>query len=552
MARLPFLLAPAALVLSASLSAQVPPPPPLLPPPLPAANPGTPARINLGKVLFWDEQLSSTRSVACGTCHIPSAGGGDPRTLLGDGALHPGPDGVFGSPDDVLGSPGVPASAASGHYLGSDSFGLGLQVTGRKAPSSINAAYAPLLFWDGRAGGQFVDPDTGVTIIPAGGALENQALGPLVSDVEMAHSGRTLDDVVARVAASEPLALSPSLPAALSTWIAGRSYAELFAEAFGDGAVTAARIGLATASYERTLFSNQTPFDALGAGVPGSLTPQEQAGRQVFNASGCAICHGGSLMSDNQFHYIGVRPVLEDLGRFVVSGNPPDRGAMRTPSLRNVELRAPYMHGGQLASLEEVIDFYDRGGDFNAPNKAPAVQPLNLSLQQKANLRAFLGRPLTDPRVSAGTAPFDRPRLASESGLLPTAYGSASAGSAGVAPRSVAWEPPHHDNDQLTLALEHGLGGAPTWLGVDPAASAGVPVRGVLSWLSFGPSSHLLFVGSLSGTGAGQGFTSVVFGQGPGAAAVGLQVFSQWFLVDAGAAGGGGISASEGLEFTVF
>src|SRR4029079_11777880 len=111
--------------------------------------------------------------------------------------------------------------------------------------------------------------------------------------------------------------------------------------------------------------------------------------------------------TNDTFQYIGVRPQADDLGRFNVTNNPGDRGRMKVPSLRNVELRAPYFHNGEMATLEEVVDFYDRGGDFDAPNKNPAIAPIGLSSTQKAALVAFLRRPLTDPRITAGTAPFD-------------------------------------------------------------------------------------------------------------------------------------------------
>ena len=112
---------------------------PETPPPAPPGNPVTPAKAQLGKVLFWDEQLSSTRTVSCGTCHIPAAGGDDPRSASGPLAVHPGPDGVFGGPDDVFGSPGVPLNQADGSYSWQASFGLLPQVTPRRTVSSLNA-----------------------------------------------------------------------------------------------------------------------------------------------------------------------------------------------------------------------------------------------------------------------------------------------------------------------------------------------------------------------------------------------------------------------------
>ena len=260
-----------------------------------------------------------------------------------------------------------------------------------------------------------VDPETLAVVLAAGAALEAQALVPILNSTEMGHVAREWSEVSARLAAAEPLALAHDLPAGLNDGVGGRTYPELFALAFGTPEITASRIAMAIASYERTLVSNQTPLDvALSGGAP--LTPLEQQGRGIFANRNCVACHGGALLSDDNFHYTGVRPVQEDLGRFAETGANVDRGAMRTPSLRNVALRAPYMHNGEFTTLSDVIDFYDRGGDFDAPNKSPLIVPLNLTPQEKAALLAFLSRPLTDPRAAGETAPFDRPGLYSESG----------------------------------------------------------------------------------------------------------------------------------------
>ena len=121
-------------------------------PPVPAENPITPDRAVLGKILFWDEQLSSDNTMACGTCHITGAAGTDP--IL---APHPGPDGMAGTPDDMRTSFGVIRADASDDYLPDGVFGLTRQMTGRSAPPAILAMYAPETFWDGRAGGEFFE-----------------------------------------------------------------------------------------------------------------------------------------------------------------------------------------------------------------------------------------------------------------------------------------------------------------------------------------------------------------------------------------------------------
>ena len=120
---------------------------------------------------------------------------------------------------------------------------------------------------------------------------------------------------------------------------------------------------MAIATFERTVYSDRTPFDAAVSQI-APLTPAETRGQGVFNASRCNVCHAGTLFTDNAFHNIGVRPQNEDQGRFAVTGNANDLGEFRTPSLRNVSLRGPYFHNGSKATLTDVVEFYNRGGDF--------------------------------------------------------------------------------------------------------------------------------------------------------------------------------------------
>lgn len=550
---------------AATAIAQGPPPPP--PPPIPPPGPGpvpvpTPPqnpisvdKAALGKVLFWDEQLSSTGTTACGTCHIPAAGGADPRAI--DplfGSIHPGLDGLIGTPDDVHASPGVPRSAADGHYVFDANFGLGLQVTSRKAPSAINAAASPRLFWDGRAEGPFADAVTGALLIPLGGALENQALAPPISDGEMAHENRDWSEVLQRLAASTPLDLASDVPVALEQWIAGRSYGDLFAAAFGDSTLTSGRVAMAIATYERTLVSDQTPDDSFRNGTPSALTPLEAQGRQLFYGPiGCGNCHSGVYFSDNLFHYIGVRPQGEDLGRFGVTGQMVDRGAMRTPGLRNVGLRAPYFHNGSAQTLEEVVAFYNRGGDFNAPNKHPLIRPLGLTLQQQSAIVAYLRNGLTDGRVEQELPPFDRVTLFSEDPLLAaTTYGTATLGSGSIAPRMICYEPPSIGNPNFTLAVDRALGGARAMLMVaNRNAPGGLPFGGALSYVSTDSGRQRLFqAGRLDGLGNGQGFGSLSLSLPTASAFEGVELYAQWFVLDPGAAGG--VAASEAVRFTLY
>ena len=517
-------------------------PPPLGPPPVPINGAVTPAKALLGKTLFWDEQLSSSRTVACGSCHQAAAGGSDPRSLPGTPrATHPGFDTIAGTADDATGSPGIVARDATGALQGSAAFGLHEQVTPRLAPSHINAAYAPWLFWDGRAPGPFFDPDNADLLFFTGAALENQASGPPLSGVEMAHAGREWGDVTARIIAALPLALATALPPDLAASLAGRSYPELFAQAFGTSEVTASRIAMAIGSYERTLFSNHSPFDSLLTEAT-TLTENETIGFQLFQMN-CAGCHSGALLTDQAFHYLGVRPAAEDSGRFAVSHDPNDLGAFRTPSLRNVALRPAFMHDGRFSTLEQVVEFYDRGGDFDAPNKDPRIVPLGLSGAERAQLVAFLTRPLTDPRVGAAASPFDQPALFSSSGLVPRVLAGGVSGSSGQPPTPLALEPAIAGNPTFSVGVYAALGGAPAVLVVDdaiPPVGAGIPATG-----SFARTAI-----ALDGSGASGGHGSVTLQIPSAATQYGRMLYARWYVVDAAAAGG--VAASAPFRFTLF
>lgn len=517
---------------------------PLEPPPVPAGNQVTAIKVFLGKALFWDEQLSSTKTVSCGSCHQAGKGGSDPRSVVGNAlSTNPGLDNVVGTPDDVFGSPGVPLNNADGTYGMSNIYGMKAQVTGRKSQSYINAGYPNLLFWDGRATGVFRDPITNAIVLNGGGALESQVLGPPVSSAEMAHSGRNWNDVASRVFVSKPLALSPTVPTGLQSWINGRSYAELFTEAFGTPDVTPTRIALAIATYERSLYSDRTPFDESVAQI-STLTATEQRGRGLFNQIQCNVCHAGNLFTDNAFHYIGLRPQNEDTGRFQVTNNPGNLGEFRTPSLRNVELRAPYMHNGRFATLEDVVEFYNRGGDFTAPNlNQNLIRPRNLTAGQKADLVAFLKRPLTDSRVAGGAFPFDRPQLYSESNRVPILTGVGRAGSGGSVPQVTAIEPPIVGNQSFTVGVSNALGSAQAVLVIDSndtGAGTTIPSTGSFARVTV----------NLSGSGNGNGFGSVSLVIPNNPALVGRTFFGRWYITDAGAANG--FSVSQAFRFTVF
>jgi cytochrome c peroxidase len=510
------------------------------PPPAPAGNPLTAAKIELGKVLFWDEQLSSTNTVACGTCHRANSGGADPRIT----GWNPGPDGIAGNGDDIRGTIGVPLNNADGLYAYSQAFGMSPQVTGRTSTSHINAAYSPLLFWDGRATGQFRDPVTNQVLLNAGAALESQAAGPPANDVEMGHVGANWPAIAAKIASVKPLVLSPSVPTALANWIGGRTYPELFEEAFGSSSVTPARIIFAIASYERSLFSDQTPFDLDAAGI-APLTAAETRGRNLFisPAIACNTCHAGNRFTDNNFHYIGVRPDTDDIGREAVTGMPNDRGAFRTPSLRNLGLRRSFFHNGRFTTVGEVVDFYSRGGDFDANNKPNLIVPRNFTPGQRADLIAFLTRPLIDPRVQNETGPFERPALYSESNRVPQIVGSGRSGSGGVEPVIHAISPPIVGNQNFVVSVSGGLGGAQAFLVIDtndPGVGTSIPAAGSLAKVS----------STLNASGAGNGWTSVSVPIPDLAGLPGQTFYARWYVVDPQAANG--FAVSKAARFTIF
>jgi cytochrome c peroxidase len=514
----------------------------LQPPIPPPGNAVTAAKAYLGKALFWDEQLSSTKTVACGTCHRPGKGGSDPRTSAS--TRNPGYDNTFGTADDVFGSPGVPVNYQNGNYGWSTIFGMDLQVTGRKSPSYLNAGYAREgLFWDGRATDEFRDPITNTVVLLNRAALESQSAGPPVSAAEMGHTGRDWTQVAARVAVSRPLVLAQDIPSGLSAWIDGRTYPELFEEAFGTPDVTPSRIAMAIATHERTLFSDRTPLDRWSEGIE-QLQPAENEGLNLFLELSCNVCHGGPLLTDNRFHNIGVRLAVEDRGRGVVTGNTDHDGQFKTPNLRNVELHGPYMHNGRFATLDDVVEFYNRGGDFpDQPNVDSIMRPLNLTATQKLQMAAFMKRPLTDQRVANELPPFDRPKLYTETNRVPVVSGTGRAGAGGHTPNPIALEPPIVGNPSFTVAVSSALGASPAVLVInstDPGVATTIPSSGSFARVEV----------MLAGSGPGNGIGSVNLSIPNNAALVGQTFYGRWYVTDANAANG--FSVSRLFQFTVF
>jgi cytochrome c peroxidase len=510
----------------------------ILPPvPVPAGNPITENKRVLGKMLFWDEQLSSHNTVSCGTCHSPATGGSEPRI-----ARHPGQDGLLNTGDDIFGSPGVVKADGNLDYQRDALFGVNAQITERWAPTFINAAFAPVLFWDGRATGQFRDPVTNAVVLNANAALESQAVGPVLNSVEMAHPNYTWSEVTAKLARVNPMDLATNIPADVSAVLASRpTYSQLFQAAFGDGQITASRIAMAIATYQRTLISNQTPFDAFRAGNSNALTAAQQRGLNAFQAPGsrCNVCHNvnNELFTDQTFRNIGLRPPAEDLGRQVVTGNPNDRGRFRVPTLRNVGLRNRFMHNGQFNTLAQVINFYDNEG---APqfldNQDPAIAGINIPEAAEVDIADFLANGLTDPRVRNQTFPFDRPALFTDrAGAAPSLVGGGVPGTGNVIPIMVAITPPMVGNLEFQLGVDRVPANATARLGL----SAQPPVNGRIV-----PERYLDGVNANS-----TGTATVKWPLRPGTVSGGEVLFAQWFIVDSNAVGGQSLSQVVRIPF---
>jgi cytochrome c peroxidase len=232
---------------------------------------------------------------------------------------------------------------------------------GRRSPTILNSAWAEAFMWDGRFE-----------------TLEEQALGPIQSGVEMNMS---------------MVDLLPKLQAIAE-------YREMFAEAFGGPEITAEKIAMAIATYERTVVSGTAPFDRWIAGDEGAISESAKRGFVVFNEKGnCAACHSDWRFTDDSFHDIGLPGT--DIGRGKQLPNVPKmQYAFKTPVLRNIDRRAPYMHDGSVPTLEAVIEHYNTGG-VSRPSLSDEMKPLGLTEQEKADLLAFL-RTLTseDPPVA--------------------------------------------------------------------------------------------------------------------------------------------------------
>ncbi|MCA8995994.1 MAG: c-type cytochrome [Planctomycetaceae bacterium] len=238
---------------------------------------------------------------------------------------------------------------------------------GRNSPTVINTAYQYFQFWDGRAG-----------------SLEEQALGPIQNPIEM---NMKLDDVVARLNKI-------------------KGYRKQFQEVFGTD-VTEEGIAKAIAAYERTILSGNAPYDQYKSGNKDALSPEAERGMKLFfGKAHCSACHAGPNFTDNGFHNIGVGMDAEkpDPGRFAISNLGGDTGSFKTPTLREIARTAPYMHDGSMATLEEVIEHYNKGG-IDSPYLDEEIFPLKLTEQEQQDLITFLKEGLSSPDYPNHEAP---------------------------------------------------------------------------------------------------------------------------------------------------
>jgi cytochrome c peroxidase len=320
---------------------------------VPLSNPMTKAKVELGKQLYFDPRISKDDTVSCATCHNPDKGWTD----------------------------NLPTS-----------IGIKGQVGDRNSPTVLNTVYGRSMFWDGRAP-----------------SLEGQAQGPVQNKIEMGD--QTYKEIIERLR---------TIP----------GYVDQFKRVFGTD-VTLDGLSKAIAAFERTALSGNSAFDRYNARVEDvepafkALTESAKRGMVLFGLglreddeakariekavvlrkAMCTSCHPGSYFTDDQFHNLGVgwqeeKKTFADLGRFVItpvgSKYNAEIGAFKTPTLRDVTRTAPYMHDGSETTLEQVVEFYDKGGVRN-PHLDREMKPLKLTKEEKADLVEFLKALTGDP-----------------------------------------------------------------------------------------------------------------------------------------------------------
>lgn len=308
--------------------------------PLPEGKPPAPAMVALGRQLFFDNRLAGDWGVSCASCHNPAQGFGDGKAL-------------------------------SAGYTSMEYF--------RNSPTLINMRHRVRLMWDGRLDGA----DAGT------------AVRDMVTEAHFMNAdGRIVQERLKQIP----------------------EYVKLWQDAFGKGSDPyGPRMFNAIGAFLQTLESKNAPFDRFAKGDEGALSDEAKLGLRVFNGKAqCVQCHNGPIGSDGKFHRLGVPEhpdVLKnplrtitmlrhystsgmpnymaartDVGHYAISKDPKDIGRFQTPSLRELKYTAPYMHNGVFGTLDEVVDFYDRGGG----GKGTDLKPLGLTAQEKKALVAFL------------------------------------------------------------------------------------------------------------------------------------------------------------------
>jgi cytochrome c peroxidase len=299
----------------------------------------TPAKVELGRLLFFDPILSATRDVACATCHHPQHGWADARpTPLGVHSSGVGPQRKLTKNAEFMplrrNTPSI----------------LNVAFNGIESGKPFDPSQSPM-FWDNRVQ-----------------SLEAQALAPIRQREEMRGDVCTETEAV---------------PAMIERLKAIPEYVKLFQDE-----ITAERVSQAIAAYERTLITPDSPFDRFMRGDKTAMSREQQHGMEVFQKAGCALCHNGPMLSDFKLHAIGL------------TDSATQRHEFRTPTLRNLKHTAPYFHHGGNLTLEEVLFFYDRlmdqaaetfdGGDTSLPPLDPLLRKMNMLPEDHEPLAAFL------------------------------------------------------------------------------------------------------------------------------------------------------------------
>lgn len=326
-------------------------------------NPLTRAKVELGRQLYFDTRLSSDNSVSCASCHHPDEG-----------------------------------------FARHTQFGIGVdgQEGGRNSPVSYNRILSSAQFWDGRAG-----------------SLEEQAVGPIANPIEMANTHE------------KAVATLKEIP----------GYVLQFDAVFGKGQVNMDNVGKAIAAFERVLVTGPSAYDyneafkrfanldedileslrednpevfaryqeAKRAAAANPMSESALRGQELFFSKtvNCSACHVGANLADEKYHNLGIGmdSKTPDLGRFAVTNEAKDKGAFKTPTIRNVASTAPYMHDGSLKTLEEVVEHYNKGGTKNEW-LSDKMRPLKLTDQNKKDLVNFMKACTGSfPRVERGRLP---------------------------------------------------------------------------------------------------------------------------------------------------